>query len=136
MDDTTRRNLVEALREALPNGLDYILDTTGNMDVIAAVVVALGPGGTCGMVGAAPSASAELRVNYRDFLGSGKRLMGIIEGGADPHAFIPALVSLSKDGRLPLERLVTTYPFSSINRAIDDLNCGRVIEPVLLLNEL
>ena len=134
--DTTHRDLVGALRESVPDGLDYIVDTTGNMDVIAAAVVALGPGGTCGVIGAAPSASAELRVNYRDFLVSGKRLMGIIEGDADPHTFIPALVMLLQDGRLPLERLVSTYPFSSINRAIDDLNSGRVIKPVLLLDEL
>lgn len=132
--DTTACDLANALRQAVPGGFDYILDTTGNMDVIATAVGVLAAGGTCGVVGAAPSGDALLSVNYRDFLVSGKRLVGIIEGDADPQVFIPHLVTLLRDDRLPLDRLVTTYPFDSINRAIDDLNTGRAVKPVLLFD--
>ena len=132
--DTSVRDLGEVLRDSAPGGFDYILDTTGNMMVIAAAIGALAPGGTCGVIGASPSGDAALSFNYRDFLVSAKRVMAIIEGDADPHVFIPRLVAMMKDGTLPLERLVATYPFADINRALDDLNTGRVVKPVLMMD--
>lgn len=132
--DTGARDPREALRELAPHGFDYILDTTGNMAVIAAAIDALAAGGTCGVIGAAPSGDAALTFNYRDFLVSSKRVVGIIEGDSDPRAFIPRLVTMMKGGTLPLERLVATYRFSDINRALDDLNTGRVVKPVLVMD--
>ena len=131
---TGSRDLGEALRDLAPGGFDFILDTTGNMAVIAAAIGALAAGGTCGVIGASPSGDAALSFNYRDFLVSAKRVMGIIEGDSDPRAFIPRLVAMMKDGTLPLERLVVAYPFADINRALDDLNTGRVVKPVLVMD--
>jgi aryl-alcohol dehydrogenase len=36
-----------------------------------------------------------------------------------------------RTGQLPVERLVTRYPFDRINDAVDDMRAGRTIKPVL-----
>ena len=132
--DTGGQDMAEALRARAPDGFDYILDTTGAMAVIAAAIGALAPGGTCGVIGAAPSGEAALQFNYRDFLVHAKRVVAIIEGDANPRAFIPRLVAMMEAGTLPLERLVATYRFTDINRALDDLDAGRVVKPVLVMD--
>ncbi len=34
-------------------------------------------------------------------------------------------------GRLPVERMVTFYPFEEINQAVTDMLSGKTIKPVL-----
>jgi aryl-alcohol dehydrogenase len=40
-------------------------------------------------------------------------------------------MELQRDGRFPLERLVTFYDFADINRAIDDSDGGKAVKPVV-----
>ena len=62
----------------------------------------------------------------------GRRLSGVIEGDANPMAFIPRLIELYRAGKFPFDRLVKTFPFSNINEAIEAANSGSVIKPVLV----
>ena len=61
----------------------------------------------------------------------GHRIIGIIEGDSDPAAFIPELIEHHRNGRLPLDKLVTIYPLSKINDAIRDQHEGKCIKAVL-----
>ena len=131
--DTTNMDLASALRSTGLPGFDYVLDSTGNPDLIATGIEALLAGGTCGVLGAAQSSSSKIAFNYRDFLLGGKRLVGIIEGDADPKTFIPRLVQFIRDGRLPLDRIVKRYAFDDINDAIADIESGRAVKPVLMM---
>jgi aryl-alcohol dehydrogenase len=36
-----------------------------------------------------------------------------------------------KEGRLPLHRLISTYPFGDIDQAVRDMGAGKAIKPVL-----
>jgi len=56
----------------------------------------------------------------------------IVEGDSDPQVFIPQLVALYQAGKLPLERLVKTFPFEQINEAMASTENGTVIKPVVL----
>jgi aryl-alcohol dehydrogenase len=56
----------------------------------------------------------------------------IVEGDSDPQAFIPQLVALYQAGKLPLERLVKTFPFEQINEAMASTENGTVIKPVVV----
>ena len=61
----------------------------------------------------------------------GRSIRGIAEGDSIPDEFIPELVEHYSKGRLPLERLVTHFPFERINDALDQAHSGMVIKPVL-----
>jgi aryl-alcohol dehydrogenase len=104
------------------------LDTTGSPAVIAGAVEVLAPRGTCGLVGAAGNRQLTLPLSELTF---GRRLMGIIEGDSVPKLFIPALLALHRKGQLPFDRLVRTYPFEDINRAVADSESGRTVKAVL-----
>jgi aryl-alcohol dehydrogenase len=111
-------------------GIRYALDTTGNVNVIRAAIEALGPGGTCGVLGASPRGT-ELSFPIVPFMSLSKRLMGIVEGDAVPDIFIPRMIELWRQGRFPFDRLVKFYDFADIGRALTDSERGITVKPVL-----
>ena len=85
--------------------------------------------GICGLLGVvAPGTEVVLDM---DQIMNGRTVKGIIEGDAIPDLFIPRLIELYKKGRFPFDRMITFYPFDEINRAVEDMEKGRVIKPVL-----
>ncbi|WP_242454768.1 NAD(P)-dependent alcohol dehydrogenase [Bailinhaonella thermotolerans] len=109
-------------------GAHYSFDTTGVPGVIATAVGSLRPTGVCGLV-ALGQGDIVLDPNV---LALGRTVMGIFEGNAVPRVFIPRLIELWRQGRMPFDRLVTTYPLSEINAAEAASHSGDVIKPVLL----
>jgi aryl-alcohol dehydrogenase len=93
-------------------------------------VEALAHLGTCGIIGGAP-AGTELRLPYSGVLVGGRTVRGIVQGDSVPDLFIPTLIELYRNGRLPLERLVAFYPFEQINEAARASEQGEVVKPVL-----
>jgi aryl-alcohol dehydrogenase len=53
-----------------------------------------------------------------------------------PQNFIPELIELYQAGQFPFDRLVKSYDFSEINRAIADAKRGDTIKPVLRISEV
>ena len=47
---------------------------------------------------------------------------------------MPRLISLYQQGRFPFDKLIRTYPFLEINQAVEDVEAGKVIKPVLLMD--
>jgi aryl-alcohol dehydrogenase len=45
--------------------------------------------------------------------------------------FLEDLMVLQRDGRFPLEKLVTFYDFEDVNRAIDDSDGRKSVKPIL-----
>jgi len=126
------RDVMAAIREVLPLGLDFAVDTTGVGPVIRAGVEALATRGQLVMLAVTPPGT-EITLNPNMLLG-GKALRGVVEGDADPQAFIPQLIARHRAGRFPHDRLVTTYPFAAINEAVADMRAGKVIKPVLMMD--
>ncbi|ELS58657.1 NAD(P)-dependent alcohol dehydrogenase [Streptomyces viridochromogenes] len=110
-------------------GADGVVETTGNVDVLRQGVDALAARGTLVVVGAPPFGT-EVALDVNGLLG-GKQIVGLTLGDAETQVFIPALVRLVKEGRLPLHRLVSTYPFADIDQAVRDMGAGKAIKPVL-----
>ncbi|WP_067810217.1 NAD(P)-dependent alcohol dehydrogenase [Nocardia beijingensis] len=113
-------------------GLDYAIDTTASMDVVRTAYAALGTFGTLAAVGAA-AVGTELALDYTGLL-AGRSIIGVTEGDSDPQTFIPFLTGLVRQGRLPLDKMVRTYPFTAINQAARDASDGSTIKPVLLFD--
>ena len=124
----------EELGEALAGitagqGADGVVETTGNVGVLRQGVDALAARGTLVVVGAPPFGT-EVALDVNGLLG-GKRVVGLTLGDAETQSFIPSLARLVKDGRLPLHRLISTYPFADIDQAVRDMRAGKAIKPVL-----
>jgi aryl-alcohol dehydrogenase len=128
--DAAAEDLGEALAAITGGqGADGIVETTGNVAVLRQGVDALGARGTLVVVGAPPFGT-EVSLDVNGLLG-GKRVVGLTLGDAETQSFIPALVRLVKEGRLPLHRLISTYPFADIDQAVRDMGAGKAIKPVL-----
>jgi aryl-alcohol dehydrogenase len=116
----------------LPNGFDYIVDTTGSAAVGNDAILALAPRGEIALVGAYPPA-AELVCNGTHILSGGRVIRGVVEGGAEPHSFIPKLIGHWQAGRFPFDRLIEFFPLSEIDEAIRLSEEGLVVKPVILM---
>ena len=116
----------------LPDLLDHIVDTTGVPALVEASVPKLASRGTLALVGAYP-ADAILGVAPAMIMSMGRRIVGVVEGGVDPRTFIPTLIGHYVAGRLPLDKIVCTYPFARINEAVEASESGAVIKPVLVM---
>lgn len=120
--------IAQQVKEIVKGGTDTALDTTGAPAVVAAAVAALRPQGTLGLVSAV-AGTLELP---GEALATGKTVTGILEGDAVPRALIPELLTLWRQGRLPFDRLIRTYPMTDINQAEADMASGRTIKAVLI----
>jgi aryl-alcohol dehydrogenase len=121
------------IQAASGGGADFTLEASGLPLVLRQAIDALGQRGTCGIVGA-PAFGSEGSFDITDLIVGGKTIRGIVEGDSVPEKFIPQMVDLYLDGRFPIDRLVTTYPFDAINQAVADAERGVVVKPVILLS--
>ncbi|MEU6549503.1 NAD(P)-dependent alcohol dehydrogenase [Streptomyces sp. NPDC046915] len=128
--DAGEEDLATALADITGGqGADGVVETTGNAGVLRQGVDALAARGTLVVVGAPPFGT-EVALDVNGMLG-GKRIVGLTLGDSETQAFIPALVRLVRDGRLPLHRLISTYAFADIEQAVQDMKAGKAIKPVL-----
>ncbi len=130
IDPMAEDDLTAAIREVSPIGVDYALDTTGRPEVLEAIMQALAPQGTLGLVGiAAPGSKLPGEVNQ--VMTFGHKVMGIIEGDSEPSSFIPELMKHYLAGDLPVDKLLSTYRLDQINEAVADQHSGKCIKPIL-----
>ncbi|MET0378373.1 MAG: NAD(P)-dependent alcohol dehydrogenase [Spongiibacteraceae bacterium] len=132
LDPRSASDLAAAVRNILPQGVNYALDTCGIPSVQAAVMACLAMRGTFGIVAISPPATP-VPGDLGALLAGGHRVQGIIEGDSNPDEFIPELIRLYRDGRFPFDKLVRTYPFEQINQAAADQLNGVCVKAVLLL---
>jgi aryl-alcohol dehydrogenase len=114
-------------------GADGVVETTGSVAVLRKGADALAARGTLVAVGAPPFGT-EVALDVNALL-PGKRVVGLTLGDSETQTSIPALVRLVRDGRLPLHRLISHYPFADIERAARDMSAGRTIKPVLTFGQ-
>ena len=122
------------VRQIIPQGVDYVLDTTAIDQVIAEAIASMGQQGHLGMVGVPADPTAVLSVNLLEMQARGLSFTGIVEGDSDPEAFIPELISLYEQGQFPFDKLITTVPFEQINEAITAQAKGEAVKVVLIHN--
>ncbi len=122
---------VEAIRDITGGGAEFTLECAGSPAVLRQAVDALPRLGVCGLLGVVPPGT-EVGLDM-DLIMNGRTVKGILGGDDHPDLFIPKLVELYKQGRLPFDRLITTYPFEEINKAVEDMENRKVIKPLLRL---
>jgi aryl-alcohol dehydrogenase len=132
IDPVDAPDLAAAIRDAVPDGVDFAFDTTGIVPVIEALLAALGSHGALGLVGVPKSPDAAFPVNVTALMTPGLRIFGIIEGDSDPAVFIPELLAHHAAGRFPFDRLIETFPLARINEAVEAQARGAVVKAVLV----
>jgi aryl-alcohol dehydrogenase len=110
-------------------GAQYVVEATGVPAVIEQATQVMRSRGVCAVLGGPPPEATVTLNALRTF--SGHTLMGIIEGDADPHVFIPFLVEKFMAGELPIDVLSKFYRFEDINQAVLDSESGQTIKPIL-----
>lgn len=130
--DPLARPLSEQVREIVPDGVRYVLDTTAREGVVAEVIASLAQRGHLGMVGVPSDPEATLTANLLQMQAGGFSFTGIVEGNSDPDVFIPELIGWYRDGTFPFDRLITTMPFSQINEAVVAQAKGDAVKVVLV----
>jgi aryl-alcohol dehydrogenase len=120
---------VQAIMDLTSGGPNYSLECVGNPAVFRQAVDVLPLLGVCGLLGVVPPGT-EVTLNM-DLIMNGRTVRGIIEGDAIPDLFIPKLIELYRQNRFPFDRMISFYPFEDINKAVEDMEKGLVIKPVL-----
>lgn len=131
---TVNRKETPDLTQAIKNitdgkGVHYAIDTSGYGPMIEAAIKALRYHGT--MVVLSPDGTIEQFGMGKDVLMNMVTLKGVCEGDALAKKFIPELIHLYKQGKYPLDKLVTVYDFSDLEKAVADSNNGKVIKAVI-----
>jgi aryl-alcohol dehydrogenase len=132
IDPAVTPDIAAAVRALAPDGVDYAFDTTGLPALYGAILASLAPKGVLGLVGIAPPGTP-LPGEVNTVMTFGHTIKGIIEGDSEPAVFLPQLMDLHREGRLPFDRMISTYPFSQINEAIAAQHRGECVKVVLLM---
>jgi aryl-alcohol dehydrogenase len=122
--------VVEAVRRAVPGGVDFTFETTASMPLLRQATEVLARRGTCGFVGGIP-AGTEVTLDVEWMMTGGRSFRGIILGDSDPKSFLPKMAKAIENGSFPIDRIITRYPFERINDAIADSESGQSIKAVL-----
>ena len=120
-------DLASAVKSMTGAGARFALDTTASEAARKACLDSLIEGGTCALVDP-PKGTI---VDFDDQVADGATLVISADGHADPHVLIPELVALQAEGRLPIDKLLSFFPFELVNDALDAFAQGRVVKPVL-----
>ena len=117
-----------AVKELTGIGSNYAIDCTGIGACVRQSLNCVRPLGVCVVLGA----TQELTIHVEEeLMGTGKTLVGLVEGCSIPKLFIPKLLDYYRKGMFPFDKLITFYDFKDINKAFEDTHSGKVIKAVL-----
>ncbi len=124
-------NVLKDLAAIVPEGLDFAIEASGQPIAMQQALESVRPrGGTAVVIGNAKHGS-KIEVNPRQ-LNDGKRLLGTWGGDNDPDVHFPRYFKLFQSGRIKTDLFTTNvYPLGQINRAMDELEAGKVVRPLI-----
>ncbi len=130
--DATKVDPVEAILEATEGrGVDYAVEASGNARVIEQAFRAVRTGGGLCVFASHPASGDRISLDPHDLI-KGRQIRGSWGGGSLPDDALPRFAELYRQGRLPLEKLIThRYPLEGINEALEALDGGHVGRPLI-----
>jgi aryl-alcohol dehydrogenase len=128
--NSLKENVPQRIKEILPKGVQYGVDTTGRNEVINYILESLAPVGELAIIGVA---LRPLQMETNIFLTKGYKIKFVNQGDSVSEEFIPKLIRMYQNGQFPFDRLIKKYAFEDINQAVEDSEKGRTIKSVLLI---
>ncbi|WP_283136920.1 Zn-dependent alcohol dehydrogenase [Rhizohabitans arisaemae] len=127
-------NVAEAVRDLLPDGVDYAFDAVGHQATLEAAIQILGLGGAAVAVGLPPQGTLA-RFDPLVLAEADQRILGSNYGSVRPAVDIPALVDRYMDGHLKLDQLVSRRAtLEDAPHALEDLASGEALRTLLIPN--
>ena len=122
---------VEQVRAFTRGGADFVFEMAGSVRALEAAWRMTRRGGTTVTAGLPPPEAA-LAVNIVQLVAEERTLKGSYIGTCVPARDIPRYVALFRQGRLPVDRLLSgAIGLDGINAAFDDLAEGRAVRTVV-----
>lgn len=115
--------------------LDYAIEASGSPLAMNQAIQAIRPqGGLAVIVGNAHHGTS-LSIDPKEF-NQGKRVLGTWGGDNHPDLHYPRYCTLARHNKLNLDPLTTrTYSLEEIDQALNDLKEGKVLRPLIAMNE-
>lgn len=130
--DASLTSTLEALREIMPDGVDYSFDAIGGSVTAVQCVQALAVGGTAVMVGI-PKQGTKAEFEPQQLVDFDRRILGANYGGITPSIDIPRLVDWYVDGELQLDIMISARrPLEDAAAALRDLAGGSPLRQLLI----
>jgi alcohol dehydrogenase len=123
---------VEKVRLATGGGADHAIETVGSAAVLGQAYAATKRGGNTVTVGL-PHPSQTLEISAVSLVAEERTLRGSYLGSCVPADDVPKFVQLHRDGRLPVERLLThKISLDEINEGFDRLASGEAVRQAVI----
>jgi len=112
-------------------GVDYAVEASGKARVIEQAFASVRRNGGVCVFASHPDQGERISIDPYELI-CGKQIRGSWGGACVPDRDIPKFAELYRQGRLPLEKMITRrYRLDQINEAMDDLSNGRVGRPLI-----
>jgi alcohol dehydrogenase len=122
---------VEQVRKLTNGGADFVFEMAGSVRALDAAWRMTRRGGTTVTAGLPPP-DAALPVNVVSLVGEERTLKGSYIGTCVPSRDIPRYVALYRQGRLPVDKLMSgKIPLEQINEGFDRLHAGQVVRQIV-----
>lgn len=111
-----------------------VIEAAGNARAFEAAIAATAPGGTTVTVGL-PAPTATASVSPLGLVAEARTIVGSYLGSAVPERDIPRYAQLWREGRLPVEKLISSrIALSEVNAGMDALADGTAIRQVIMFD--
>lgn len=129
--DASQEETVERVLEISPGGVRFAFDSSGVVSSWNVAALGLRAGGVFAVC--APVERETLGGSPHFFLSKGVRIQFVMGGNVVPRVYLPKMMRWYKQGRFPIDRLITTFPFAQINEAFAAAHEGKAVKPVLVM---
>lgn len=122
-----------AVHKICPTGVDATVDISGNQYMMVNAIRSLKFHGVF-----LPVAAAGCIDHFDvggDIMMPMRTMKGTCEGESDPKTFVPQMVRWYKEGRFPVDKILSFYDFSEIDKALADTSGGKAIKAVLRISK-
>ncbi|MGK2887828.1 MAG: alcohol dehydrogenase catalytic domain-containing protein [Rhodococcus sp. (in: high G+C Gram-positive bacteria)] len=121
-------------RQELAVKADVVIEAAGNARAFEAAVAATAPGGVTVTVGL-PAPDARSSISPLGLVAEARTIIGSYLGSAVPARDIPKYAQMWREGRVPVEKLISSrIGLDEINRGLDELADGNAIRQVIIFD--
>ena len=129
--DASKPNIQELVQEIFPDGAEYCIESAGRVSTIELGFSLINRNKGKLLFASHPPEGEKIRLSPHELI-SGKSISGSWGGAIDPDRDIPILYHNFISTDFPLNSLLTKpYSLSDINKALEDLESGKVLRPLI-----